>query len=391
MGFVYPNIWKVLRKRLLASTALACLVFASGAASFPVSAQEKIDRVAVAGSNDKWYVEGAERIADVRFAEFLGRQAMWLKNGTQVMQSDVEFIDGTIEFDFAPMTQGNFLGIIFRRVSFGNHENIYLRLHRSGFYNALQYAPRMNFSPTWQLYPEFNAVADLPRNQWTHIRLEVSGANMEMFLNNQAKPALVVPRLRGTTLKGAISFWGRVNDKPTEWAVAVSNVSIRPATSARSSTMIKLPPPANTLTSWELGGPLKTEGGAVTSLPEIKEWRTVEVEESGLVNINRALRRTPERSTAFARTTLKSAQARSVLLQLGYSDDVTVFLNGEPVYAGFNSFESRHPEYLGFVKPEHENVYLKLRPGNNELVLAVSDDQRFGWGFIARLLCKANC
>ncbi len=73
------------------------------------------------------------------------------------------------------------------------------------------------------------------------------------------------------------------------------------------------------------------------------------------------------------------------MLELGYSDDVTVFLNGELVYTGVNGFESRHPEYMGFVKPDFEKVALKLRPGDNEIVLAVTDDQRFGWGFVARM------
>jgi hypothetical protein len=40
---------------------------------------------------------------------------------------------------------------------------------------------------------------------------------------------------------------------------------------------------------------------------------------------------------------------------------------------------------MGFVKPEFENVSLKLRAGDNDLTLAVTDDQRFGWGFAARL------
>ena len=44
-----------------------------------------------------------------------------------------------------------------------------------------------------------------------------------------------------------------------------------------------------------------------------------------------------------------------------------------------------NPEYMGFVKAGFESVALKLRPGNNEIVLAVTDDQRFGWGFVARL------
>ena len=82
---------------------------------------------------------------------------------------------------------------------------------------------------------------------------------------------------------------------------------------------------------------------------------------------------------------MKATEAKSVMLELGYSDDATVFLNGEPVYSGINGFDSRYPEYLGFIKPEYENVFLKLRPGSNEIILAVSDDQRFGWGFIARI------
>jgi len=384
MNVVCINLWKVIQAYVRLPQVLVCLLFIP-AVSPATKAQEVVERVAVAGSNEQWYAEGKERANDARVAEFLGRQALWLKNGTQVMRSDLEFASGTIEFDFAPMTNGNFLGVIFRRVSFGNHENIYLRLHRSGLYNAIQYAPRMNFSPTWQLYPEFNAVADFPRNQWTHVRLEVSATSMEMYLNNQVKPVLVVARMRGVTDKGAVSFWGRVNDKPAEWAVAVSNISIRPASLSKTEPSVRPAPPAGTLTSWELSGPVKTEGAEVTSLPELKEWRAVATEESGLVNINRAWRRTPGRSTAFARTTLPASEARLVILEIGYSDNVTVFLNGEPVYRGINGFDSRHPEYMGFVKPEFENVYLKLRPGNNDLVLAIADDQRFGWGFIARL------
>jgi hypothetical protein len=131
--------------------------------------------------------------------------------------------------------------------------------------------------------------------------------------------------------------------------------------------------------------PLTAETKTITKLPEVKEWQAVEAEESGLININRAFRRSPTRTTVFARTTVNATQARLSLLELGYSDDVTVFLNGEPVYSGVNGFESRHPEYMGFVKAEYERIFLKLRPGSNELILAITDDQRFGWGFIARL------
>jgi hypothetical protein len=364
-----------------------CIVFICFLSSLfflPVIAQEKNASTFIEGSSNEWFVETTDRAPDARVAEFLGRQALWLKNGTQVMRSGLEFVDGTIEFDMAPMDKGNFVGIIFRRNSFSDHENVYLRLHRSGLYNAVQYAPRTN-APTWQLYPEFNAVADFQRNQWTHVRVEVRGTRMEVYVSNKAQPVLVVPRLRGLSAKGTVAFWGRVNQQPAVWAAALSNISIRPLNSTTRNETIRPAPPAGTLTSWEVANPVKNEKGMITSLPELKDWRAVEVEESGLINLNRALGRLSGRWTAFARTAMKANEAKTVLLELGYSDEVTVFLNGQPIYSGINGFDSRHPEYMGFVKPEHENVFLNLRPGNNEIVLAVSDDQRFGWGFIARL------
>ncbi|MCM3872196.1 MAG: LamG domain-containing protein, partial [Pyrinomonadaceae bacterium] len=302
----------------------------------------------------------------------------------QIIRSGIDFADGTIEFDVAPMDPGHFIGLLFRRATATNQENIYLRAHRSGLYNALQYAARINGSSTWQLYPEFNAAIDLPRNQWTHLRVEVRGTQLEIYVNNNGKPALVVPRLRGIPARGSVAFWGRVNDAPAKWAAAISNISIRPASTVGPPGAVH-PPPAGTLSSWEVAGPLQSEKGAVTTLPQLKDWRAVEAEESGLVNLNRALGPVRGRSTGFARTVVKAPEARTVLLELGYSDDVTVFLNGELAYAGVNGFESRHPEYMGFVKPEYESVALKLRPGNNDIVLAVTDDQRFGWGFIARV------
>lgn len=349
-----------------------------------IAAQDKNNRISVPGSNDQWYIEGDERKGDAQVAEFLGRESLWLRNSTHVIRSGIEFIDGTIEFDVAPMDKSNFVGILFRRAAFQNQENIYLRIHRSGLYNAVQYAPRVNGSSTWQLYPEFNAVADLPRNQWTHVRVEVRGTKLEVYLNNRAEPTLIVPRLRGIPLKGSVAFWGRVNDQPATWAAALSNISVRPVSAVTAITTNRPAPPANTLTSWEVSGPVQ-EKGIVSTLPELKEWRSAEVEETGLVSLNRALGNVRGRWAGFARTTIATEKAKTAVLELGYSDDVSVFLNGEAVYSGINGFESRHPEYMGFVKPQFEIVHLKLRAGKNEIILAVTDDQRFGWGFIARL------
>jgi hypothetical protein len=70
-------------------------------------------------------------------------------------------------------------------------------------------------------------------------------------------------------------------------------------------------------------------------------------------------------------------------LAFGYSDDVTVFLNGRPVFAGRNGFRARHPSAAGLVTAD-DAVFLPLRRGENELVLAVAEEFG-GWGFTARL------
>ena len=112
---------------------------------------------------------------------------------------------------------------------------------------------------------------------------------------------------------------------------------------------------------------------------------TVRAEESGLVNLTRALGRTRQVQSAVAKTTIHSQAARRAALQVGYSDAVTVFLNGRPLYHARNGWESRAPGYLGYVQLGDEAVYLDLKQGDNELVFVVTDDQRFGWGFAAAL------
>jgi hypothetical protein len=83
--------------------------------------------------------------------------------------------------------------------------------------------------------------------------------------------------------------------------------------------------------------------------------------------------------------TVSSPTARRLLAGIGYSDDVTVLLNGEPLYRGVNGWESRGPEHASVVDARYESVGLPLLAGDNELMLAVTDDQRFGWGFAVKL------
>ncbi|WP_293458271.1 hypothetical protein, partial [Phenylobacterium sp.] len=265
--------------------------------------------------------------------------------------------------------------------SFALHENIYLRTRRSGDFMAVQYAPRLG-SSTWQLYPEFLAAADWPRDRWTPVRIEVAGSRLAIFVGEGDSPKIVVPRLRSGSPGGGVALWARVNNRPDAWAAAVSNFTAGPAATA-APLLAPQPPPAEFIQRWSVAGPYPEDAPAP---PPDAAWRTLEAEESGLVNLSRVFPPQPrKRLVAFARKTLVSDAARRVRLGVGYSDQVEVRLDGAPVYAAVNGWESRHPGYTGFVDTRFEHAMLPLKAGRNELVFAVTDDQAFGWGFAARL------
>jgi hypothetical protein len=73
----------------------------------------------------------------------------------------------------------------------------------------------------------------------------------------------------------------------------------------------------------------------------------------------------------YARTTVVSDQDQLKKLNVGYSDDVSVFLNDRILYRGRSAQRFRDPGFL--VNPENDAAYLPLKKGRNELMLAVSE------------------
>ena len=130
------------------------------------------------------------------------------------------------------------------------------------------------------------------------------------------------------------------------------------------------------------------------------KWEAVGVEPPGMVVVDR-YRRSPSivrffaepgertgkregRRFVYARAVIHSEREQVKRMSLGYSDEATVFLNSRPVFSGRSAFRYRDPGFLGIMDVENDAVYLDLKKGRNELVLAVAD-YFGGWGFIARL------
>jgi len=346
-------------------------------------------KVVVPGWDASWDIDPKT----ARVGQHLGRPAVFLRGQfPPILASGIEFTDGTIEFDMSALPGGNFVGLVFRYADGFNHENVYFRLHRSGEFEAVQYAPRVNGSGgTWQLYPQFFGRAVLPVDGWVHVRAEIRGSSMELFVADSTKPLIVVPRLRGIPRSGRVGLWGRVNDMPEQWTAAIANLRIRTRDPAAIVAVDTTGLPAGTVTGWQVAGPYAAPDSTVLPpRPKANEWRPIAVEELGLVNITKLLRKpTAGRFVAYLRTVITMDSARVVPLELGYSDDIVLWLNGIPVFAGINSLGSHYPGFLGLANSAVDHVYLPLKAGDNELLAAVSD-RIAGWGLKARLLEKSS-
>jgi hypothetical protein len=145
-------------------------------------------------------------------------------------------------------------------------------------------------------------------------------------------------------------------------------------------------PPPGIVREWQVSDPFVTPDGPITALPDATGWKKLETEPSGLLVLLRYIARPKrgERATVLAKKMLTSTGAERVPLHLGYSDEVTLFLNGEPLFTADDSYSFDRPRREGVIGLDQATVYLPLRPGENELVLAVTDVFG-GWGLMGRI------
>lgn len=64
--------------------------------------------------------------------------------------------------------------------------------------DAIQYTPVLNTGLNWQLYngPGFTGRVDIPKDTWFHLRLELTGAQGKLYLNDSTTPILVMDDLK---------------------------------------------------------------------------------------------------------------------------------------------------------------------------------------------------
>jgi hypothetical protein len=376
-----------LRRKLL-PILVSLLASVATAASF--------EPESVPPDSPRWDLEGEAKVAD-----YLGRKCLRLDGGAAVLK-DFDLRDGVIDVDVATSAKRGFFGFQFRITEDGaTAEELYLRPHESGYPDAIQYTPILGTGRNWQIYngPGFTAAVDIPRETWMHLRLAIAGAQAKLYVSDMNEPALVMSDLKSGVQHGQVALYDLIG------ATYYSNFEIRRTPDAPWE---RHPPPMppNTIVRWSISPSFDGLARNPETLPSAAElsamqWQNVEAEPPGFVVLSRyreaphphvsfqsdfatRLQPQPGMKVLYAKTTIDSDRDRVRRLEIGYSDDVSVFLNGRILWRGRSAQAFRDPRFLGIVNPENDTVYLPLQKGRNELVLGISE-LGGGWGFVCRL------
>ena len=389
---------------LLVLHLLAVVVVSSGQETKASGPALKVDStpqtLSVPADSPRWDLQGA------KVTEYQGRKCLLLDGAAAVLK-DFEMRDAVIDVDVATPAKRGFFGFDFRIGEDGaNYEEVYLRQHKSGLPDAMQYTPVLDTGRNWQLYngPGFTGAVDIPKDVWFHLRLEVTGAQAKLYVKDMDRPALVMDDLKSGVQKGQVALYVLTG------ATYYSNFEIRTTPDAPWQRHIP-PMPHNTLTKWSISPSYDAlarnlERPLTAAESDAIKWQDVEAEPPGFVvlyryreaphpkvsfqgDFSKRLEPQPGMKVLYARTRIDSDRDQVKKLYIGYSDDVSVFLNGQILYRGRSAQGFRDPGFLGIVNPENDAVYLPLKKGSNELMLAVSE-LGGGWGFICRLVEVEN-
>jgi hypothetical protein len=293
------------------------------------------------------------RAAQAEIVTWQGREALRLEDGLALIPghpaaaASVEVLIG-VDGPAYP-------GVAFRLADVLNYELAYAVPHVSGEWDALQYDPVFHGSNTWQVYhgPGYQRAAQVPTDRWFRLQVDWCGGRAAVSVDGQ--PPLVVERLAHPAAAGLLGLW-----------------TYRPAhfCDLRVSTCAELDIPrgetpsvaAGTVEAWFVEG-----------------YSVVTCEPNGVVNLNRYL----PASLGEVRLTrrFEMAQAGPVTLEFGFSDALSLELDGQVIFSGehtFKGFADRAAR--GYVEPGMQSLRQVVSPGTHRLAAALKVSEGFGWG-----------
>jgi hypothetical protein len=326
---------------------------------------------------------GWAHIGDSRVESFRGQPVIRISSGGAIRR-DVSLQDGTIEFDMMVTRARSFVFALTRMTSDEDCEAIYFRPHKSSLPDAVQYDPIWHRESNWQLYhgPGGTAALGFTPGEWMPVRIVLQGRRGALFVGRDTAPVMVLSLARDPA-PGYVGFVAEPGGPVTgggEPVARFANLVVRKGVVSYTFPP-EAPPPAREgqITRWQLSPPFLTTPGPMQALPDSlltgkTSWPAFSTERNGVLVIGRHLARPQGPATGvIARLVLRAPADGLQRLHLGFSDCVTVFVNGRPVFAGDARFRPDNPRQEGVIGEHQALVWLPLRAGENEVLLVLTD------------------
>lgn len=357
----------------------------SASVSAPVFA-DPADWVSVPMSEGTLDLSRAET-ADFRYDG--SRDAFCLQG--EAFVRDLSIGDGSVAVDIRNNHHRHFAYVLFRVADRNTFESAYLRMHKSGQADALQYTPFFNREPNWQLFGEQQASANFGTGDWLTLTIDYKETWATITVSTDDGPqAQIKTKLSVSGSGGGIGL-------ATLFEGCFSNLRVR-ETSPDKKPSAPRPNEAKAASNfqtidWSLSDAYRIESwqGLDTKLDPAPNWEQVPNEPNGRLLISRFRRkaiagryRNNSLDQVFAGTAIHARTDTRATLAIDASDQAVVFLNGDPIFAFNNAFRAKGPLFRGDINRHGQLITLPLKAGRNELIAGIADRAN-GWGLSAAL------
>ena len=302
---------------------------------------------------------------------------------------DVEFQDGTIEYDMKPIGEGS-PATIFHRHDHDSGEVLYVRVSPDCpiSNDCLQYAPIINGNMLWDAYPQYQSPAPINPGGWNHLKIVMSGRRMNVFVNGAATSTLSVGHLESSARQGWLEFRG-----PAVYAnlrISAGNVDQLPPTPLSDPSASD----PGYVRNWRVSPFTLLPPGKDIDFGDrpavVQSWKRITTEQSGAINLTR-LYKTPDpgqlRCVAWLTTEIDSSQDQRKTMSIGWLREIWVFVNGKLVFSGKNFWDPPGPKLTpdGRISLENGSFDMPLKQGHNRVDIAISNENsdsrtHYGWG-----------
>ncbi|WP_394750500.1 hypothetical protein [Spongiimicrobium salis] len=222
---------------------------------------------------------------------------------------------------------------------------------------------------------------------WVHVKTEVLGNQMSVYINDMDTPTFVVEDLKHDAQAGAISLYSNFGE------VYFSDFSISKLegrnTQSTDNDAKQIAP--NYIAQWRMSEMFAKDSvnyrqQADSLLKHRDKFKEIRADKDGLVNISRFYDDMDK--TVVLTSKIVSDAEKEVILNFDYADHLVILLNSEILFDGGMNF--RPPPEKGTegrVFVQDEQTTLKLRKGSNCLAFMLSGDnrQKYNWGCTAKL------